>query len=157
MGDPLVKLSDGRVMTLSQYQAMVNQAVSGYTQQITVAIEQLSSLQDQMYVHSGDVSGTLSTLQSDLSGIDAAIGTDDQGKKFHDAWNKAWPQLQQAITGVSTALGNIGDGLGHAADTVYSAEQQTLASFNNMGFKFNAVDPRVQPAVPTGRGRMRAF
>jgi uncharacterized protein YukE len=158
MGDPLVKVGD-KVMTLSQYQALVNQAVSTYTQQITVAIDQLSSLQDQMYVHSGDVSSTLSTLAADMAGLDHAIGTDDQGNKFRNAWfgsSGAWAQLQQAFSGLSQALVNIGDGLGNAADTVFQAEEKTLTGFNNMnvGFHFNAVDPRQRP---TGGGRMRAF
>jgi hypothetical protein len=154
MGDQWVKLSDGRVMTYSQYQAMVNQAVSTYTQQMTVAIDQLSSLQDQMYVHSGDVSMALSTLQSDMAGIDHAIGTDDQGQKFRSAWNSALPDLERAINGVAQALISVGDGLGTAADAVYTAEEQTLESFDKIGFHFRAVDPRWHPSGP---GRTRAF
>jgi hypothetical protein len=157
VSDPLVKLSDGRVMTLNQYRAMVDQAVSAYTQQMTLAIEQLTTLQDQLYVHSGDVSGTLSQLQSDMAGIDGAIGTDDQGNKFRGSWNRAWPQLEQAFTGLATALSNIGDGMGTSADTVLSAEEQTLTGFDNMGFNFTAVDPRQRRAGPSGGpGRMRA-
>lgn len=152
MGDQMVRLSDGRVMTLSQYQAMVNQAVSSYTSQMTVAIEQLTSLQEQVYARAGEVYGTLYTLQSDLSGIDGAIGTDDQGQKFRKAWNQAWPQLEQAIGGVAQAVDQVGEGLGSAADTVYQAEEQTLAGFDKMGFNFRAVDPRWRPAPRSGRG-----
>jgi hypothetical protein len=162
MGDPLVKVGN-QVMTLSQYQAMVNQAVSTYTQQMTVAIENLSSLQDQMYVHGGDVAGALYQLQSDMAGLSGAIGTDDNGNKFRNAWfakGGPWDQLQQGFNGLSTALYSIGDSLGNAADTCFQAEQQTLTGFNNMniGFHFNATDPRLPPPGSTPpRGRNRAF
>jgi hypothetical protein len=162
MGDPLVKVGN-QVMTLSQYQAMVNQAVSTYTQQMTVAIEALSSLQDQMYVHSGDVSSALSMVQADMAGLSDAIGTDDQGNKFRSAWfagNGPWVQLQQGYRSLATALIGIGDSLGGAADTCFQAEQQTLTGFNNMnvGFHFNAVDPRLPPPGSNpGNGRNRAF
>jgi hypothetical protein len=161
MGEPMVMVN-GKLMTLSQYQGMVDQAVSSYTQQMTTAIDELSGLQDQMYVHGGDISGALYQLQSDMSGLDSAIGTDDQGNKFRNAWfakNGPWDQLQQGFTSLSTALYNIGDGLGNAADAVFKAEQSTLQGFNNMkiGFHFNAVDPRQQPTPTAGPGRMRAF
>lgn len=162
MGDQMVMVN-GKLMTLSQYKAMVSQAVSSYTQQMTTAIEELSGLQDQMYVHGGDVASALYQLQSDMGGLSGAIGTDDNGNKFRTAWFKKggpWDQLQQGYNGLSTALYNIGDGLGDAADAVLKAEQNTLQGFNNMkvGFNFTATDPRVQPAGPSpNRGRTRAF
>jgi hypothetical protein len=162
VSEPLVNVN-GKIMTLSQYQGMVNQAVSTYEQQMTVAIENLASLQDQMYVHGGDVSGALYQLQSDMAGLSSAIGTDDNGNKFRDAWFKKggpWDSLQQGYSGLSTALYNIGDSLGKAADTCFQAEQQTLTGFNNMniGFHFTATDPRLPPPGSNpGRGRTRAF
>ena len=42
--DPLVKLSDGRIMRMSEFKALQQQQIQTFSQQMTVTIEDLSNL-----------------------------------------------------------------------------------------------------------------
>jgi hypothetical protein len=146
--DPWVKTSDGRIMRQSEFLKIQDEQIKAYQGQMTVAIEELGGLSDALYGQSGDVWSALYQLQSDMAGIDHAIGTDDNAQKVRQSWNQAYPQLQAIIEAAAKSVAAIAGGLSTAADQVLAAEEATLS-----GFGRHAVDPRYRPQ-PRPHGRM---
>jgi len=103
MGEPLVQLSDGRVMTLSQFQAMVNQAMSSYSQQMTLAIEQLSGLQDELYGVSATLAGGWAVGRYKAQTLTL---TERSGHWIHVA-SPSWPSPATSILEGVTAFGDV--------------------------------------------------
>lgn len=138
--DPWVKTSDGRIMRQSEFLRIQDEQIKAYQGQMTTAIEELSGLSDALYGQSSDVWGALFQLQSDMAGIDHAIGTDDNAQKVRHSWNQAYPQLEAIIEAAAKSVSAIAGGLSTAADQVFAAEQATL-----QGFGRQAADPRYHP------------
>src|SRR5579875_700637 len=71
-------------MTVAQYQQEVDQAVRSYVSQVettmSTSILSLQGLADELWSQSGEVSGVLSRLQSQLADLESAFGTDQVGR-----------------------------------------------------------------------------
>jgi hypothetical protein len=142
--DTLV-IYDGQEMTYAQYQAIVDKLVADYTQKVTTSIQELSSLETQMYNHGTDVWDGKYQLEADMNGIEPAFGTDDNGKKWLGSWQQAWPVIQKLTYACWESLGNYGQNLHLTGDMFVASEQSNLDSVNALGFDFHAVDPRLPP------------
>jgi hypothetical protein len=142
--DTLV-IYDGQEMTFAQYQAIVDKLVADFTQKITTSIEELSSLETQMYDHATTVWESKYQLEADMNGIEAAFGTDDNGKKWLGSWQQAWPVIQKLTEACWASLGNYGQNLHLTGDMFVASEQTNLDIVNALGFDFHALDPRLPP------------
>ncbi len=135
-------------MTVAQYQQEVDQVVRSYVGQVettmSTSILSLQGLADELWSQSGEVNGVLSRLQSQLADLESAFGTDQVGTALKGSWGRAWTQLSQALGTLAKNLSTVGDGLSHAADTVFQAEQANLR-----GFGITVRDPR----APVGSRR----
>ncbi|HZU16058.1 MAG TPA: hypothetical protein VFD01_05575 [Candidatus Dormibacteraeota bacterium] len=139
--DPLVRLSDGRIMRLSEFKRLQQQEIQAFVQQMTVTIESLGRLSSAMDGEAGEVWNAKWQLDTDLAGIEQAIGTDDTGQKFRAAWKESYGQLLEGFDAVAQNLINLRDSLSSAADQLFKTESDTLK-----GFGMTAVDPRPKPS-----------
>src|SRR2546422_4851902 len=122
--DQLVTLSDGRTMTWAQYQQVVTQQVAVFTQQMSTSIEQMSALAGRMEGGSGAASSALHTLMAEVSGIESAFGTDDQGNHMRSQWQKnVWPVVEQVMRIIPPNLHTFKASLDTAQDAFLAAER----------------------------------
>jgi hypothetical protein len=138
--DPWVKLSDGRIMRQSQFQALQAQQIATYQAQMTTFISQLHDLSGQMSGIGGDVYSLLSQLRADMTAIEQWFGSDDNASKVRGYWQQGWDALQKAIDASGQRLNVVADGLEKTADQILDAENQSLKGFN-----VTVVDPRRPP------------
>jgi hypothetical protein len=148
--DATVQLSDGTTESAADYQAYVHQQadkiLNDFSHQMTVRVEDLSTLASAMSWTSGSIMSYLRDLQAKMHGIDAAIGDDDAGKSFKANFDKAFDNIvRNGFPALSQSVSNVADGLNTCAGDVFNCEQATL-----QGFGRQAVDPRARP----GHGRM---
>jgi hypothetical protein len=136
-------------MRLSQFKALQQQQIDAFTQQMTLMIEDLTSLSGQLSGSAGETWNAKYQLQSDMAGIENAMGTDDQGNKFRASWGSSFKQLLDGFDQVGTNISAVSSSLADAANKVFQAESDTLK-----GFGVTAVDPRPTPSVSP---RNRAF
>jgi uncharacterized phage infection (PIP) family protein YhgE len=146
--DPLVKLSDGRIMRLSEFKALQQQQIDAFTKQMTVTIEDLNSLSGAVSGSAGETWSAKYQLQSDMAGIENAFGTDDQGKKFRDSWNGSFNSLLDGFDQVASNIDSVAGSLSQAADQLFKTESDTLK-----GFGITAVEPRPKPSMRSGPNR----
>jgi hypothetical protein len=144
----IVTLRDGRTMTYADYQQQVTRQVAAFTGMLSVDIGQMSGLGGDAQSGAAEVHSTLASLRAELSGIDAACGTDDLGNQIRSTLRKVYPAVQQAIENVPSNLDAFATGCHASAATLFRSEQAALDSFRGLGFHFTAVDPR--RAGPSG-------
>jgi|SRR5215471_8668414 len=141
--DPLV-VYNGQVMRLSQAKALQQQAIQTYETQMTVTMESLYSLSDSLNGTAGEVWSSKWQLDSDMGGIDGAIGTDDTGNQIRDSWKKNYGPLLAAFDQVASNVDDLASSLSQAADQLYKTECDNLK-----GFGITPANPRPKP--PTHR------
>jgi hypothetical protein len=118
---------------------------------MTVTIEDLSNLSTSLSGSAGEVWGAKWQLDSDMSGIQNAMGDDDQGKKFLASWNTNYKALLAGFDALANNIDAVSTSLSQAGDQLYKTESDTLK-----GFGITAVDPRPKPPIHN-HGRNQAF
>ena len=137
--DPLV-IYNGKVMRLSQAKALQQQAIQSYEKQMTVTIESLYSLSSTLTGTAAEVWNAKWQLDSDMAGIDAAIGTDDAGNQIRDSWKKNFGPLLAGFDQLGSNVDDLSTSISQAGDKLYQAECDNLK-----GFGITPADPRPKP------------
>jgi hypothetical protein len=142
--DPLVqvKMPDGsvRVMRMSQFKAMQQQEIQTFETQMTLLIEDFGNLSDALRGTAGEVWSAKWQLDSDMAGIENAMGTDDNGNKMREAWKKNYPSLFNGFESLAGNVDSLSQSLSQAADKLFQTESDTLK-----GFGITSTDPRPKP------------
>jgi hypothetical protein len=127
--DPLV-VYNGQVMPLSQALALQRQAIQNYENEMAVTIDSLYSLNGALGGHAAEVWSAKSQLDSDMTGIDGAIGTDDTGNQIRKSWNQNYPSLLAGFDQLASNIDDLATSMQTAGDQLYKTECDNLKGFN---------------------------
>ena len=140
--DPLV-VYNGQVMPLSQALALQRQAIQNYENEMAVTIESLYSLNGALGGHAAEVWSAKWQLDSDMAGIDGAIGTDDTGNQIRKTWKENYGPLLGGFDQLASNIDDLASSMRTAADQLYKTECDNLK-----GFHVTPPDPRPAYARP---------